>query len=94
MMLFKYKVYCAAVASLAILVAGCSTASPSQTSEATSHPSATGISTLTGGAEAQPDSHVGVTPRSNSSGIGNLTGGAEARPSSDAGVTPSVPAKK
>ena len=94
MMLFKYKVCCTTVASLAILVAGCSTVSPSQTNETTSHPSATGISTLTGGAEAQPDSNAGVTPRSSSSGIGNLTGGAEARPSSDPGVTPSAPAKK
>ncbi len=94
MMLFKPKVCCATVASLAILVAGCSTTSPNQMSGTTPVSGATGISTLTGGAEAQPTSNPGVTPGSSSSGIGNLTGGAEARPSAGPGVTPSAPIKK
>ena len=87
------KVCCATVASLAMLMAGCSTTSPSQMRDTTSTSGATGVGNLAGGAEAQPTANPGVTPGSRSGGVGNLTGGAEARPTSDPGVTPATQPK-
>ena len=88
MNLFNNNACRTTVASLAILVAGCSTPPSSQMSGTSSTTSATGVGNLTGGAEAQPTANPGVTRGSGSGGVGNLTGGAEARPTSDPGVTP------